>query len=456
MKKIILLIAIYLVSNGINAQQKKIWDETKEEKTERLAWWTNDRFGMFIHWGSYSLAGRHEWVKKYEGIDDVDYKKYFDNFNPDLYNPREWAKLAKAAGMKYAVITTKHHEGFTLFDSDFTEYNVTNTPYGRDALKEWVNAFREEGLKIGFYYSLIDWHHPEYTIDRVHPLKPKNKEDYKALNKERDMSVYREYLMNQVTEILTNYGKVDMLWLDYSFPNGDDGKGREDWGSIELIKKVRKLQPEIIVNDRLDLKEYWGGWDFTTPEQFKVKEWPTYDGEKIPWETCQTFSGSWGYYRDELKWKDNKQLLVLLIESVSKGGNLLLNVGPTGRGTIDYRAENALSEIGDWMRFNNRAIYGCTQAPEAFEVPDNSLLTYNPETNRLYIHLLDYPLQNFTLKGMKGKIKYTQFLHDASEIKISNPVGHWIKEEVGEGDVNLVLPVTKPPVEVPVIEVFLK
>ena len=456
MKKIILLIAIYLVSNGINAQQKKIWDETKEEKTERLAWWTNDRFGMFIHWGSYSLAGRHEWVKKYEGIDDVAYKKYFDNFNPDLYNPREWAKLAKAAGMKYAVITTKHHEGFTLFDSDFTEYNVTNTPYGKDALKEWVDAFREEGLKIGFYYSLIDWHHPEYTIDRVHPLKPKNKEDYKALNKERDMSVYREYLMNQVTEILTNYGKVDMLWLDYSFPNGDDGKGREDWGSIELIKKVRKLQPEIIVNDRLDLKEYWGGWDFTTPEQFKVKEWPTFEGEKIPWETCQTFSGSWGYYRDELKWKDNKQLLVLLIESVSKGGNLLLNVGPTGRGTIDYRAENALSEIGDWMRFNNRAIYGCTQAPEAFEVPDNSLLTYNPETNRLYIHLLDYPLQNFTLKGMKGKIKYIQFLHDASEIKISNPVGHWIKEEVAEGDVNLVLPVTKPPVEVPVIEVFLK
>ena len=456
MKKIILLIAIYLVSNGINAQQKKIWDETKEEKTERLAWWTNDRFGMFIHWGSYSLAGRHEWVKKYEGIDDVAYKKYFDNFNPDLYNPREWAKLAKAAGMKYAVITTKHHEGFTLFDSDFTEYNVTNTPYGKDALKEWVDAFREEGLKIGFYYSLIDWHHPEYTIDRVHPLKPKNKEDYKALNKERDMSVYREYLMNQVTEILTNYGKVDMLWLDYSFPDGDDGKGREDWGSIELIKKVRKLQPEIIVNDRLDLKEYWGGWDFTTPEQFKVKEWPTFEGEKMPWETCQTFSGSWGYYRDELKWKDNKQLLVLLIESVSKGGNLLLNVGPTGRGTIDYRAENALSEIGDWMRFNNRAIYGCTQAPEAFEVPDNSLLTYNPETNRLYIHLLDYPLQNFTLKGMKGKIKYIQFLHDASEIKISNPVGHWIKEEVAEGDVNLVLPVTKPPVEVPVIEVFLK
>ena len=149
-------------------------------------------------------------------------------------------------------------------------------------------------------------------------------------------------------------------------------------------------------------------------------------------------------------------MLVLLIESVSKGGNILLNVGPTGRGTIDYRAENALSEIGDWMKFNNRAIYGCTLAPDAFEVTENSLLTYNPDTNRLYIHLLDYPLQKFTLKGMKGKIKYTQFLNDASEIKISNPVGNCIREEVSAGDVNLVLPVTKPPVEVLVIEIFLK
>ena len=149
-------------------------------------------------------------------------------------------------------------------------------------------------------------------------------------------------------------------------------------------------------------------------------------------------------------------MLVLLIESVNKGGNLLLNVCPTGRGIIDYRAENALSKIRDWMKFNNRAIYGCTPALDAFEVPENSLLIYNPDTNRLYIHLLDYPLQKFTLKGIKGKIKYTQFLNDASEIKISNPVGNWIKKEVGAGDVNLVLPVTKPPVEVLVIEIFLK
>ena len=454
MKKVILLLLIACMGLPTFAQ-KKIWNETEAEKTKRLEWWRNDRFGMFIHWGSYALAGRHEWVKKRERIPDEEYQKYFENFNPDLYNPTEWAKMAKAAGMKYAVITSKHHEGFTLFDSKFTDYKATNTPYGKDALKEWVEAFKAEGLKIGFYYSLIDWHHPEYTIDRVHPQSAKTQEEYDKLNEDRDMSVYREYLKNQVREILTNYGTIDILWLDYSFP-GKFGKDHDDWGSVELMKMVRELQPKIIVNDRADLKDYAGGWDFTTPEQFKVAEWPTYEGKKIPWETCQTFSGSWGYYRDEYTWKDTKQLLVLLIESVSKGGNLLLNVGPTGRGKIDYRAENALQSMGEWMDFNSRSIYNCTQAPESFDVPDHSLLTYNPESNRLYIHLLDYPLQNFTLKGYKGKIKYAQFLHDASEIKISAPRGHWIRQEQGENDINLSLPITKPPVEIPVIELILE
>lgn len=453
-RRMAFILTLCLVFTGLKAQEKSIWNETEEEKIERLEWWTEARFGMFIHWGLYSQAARHEWVKKRERITDEDYQKYFDMFNPDLFNPADWAKKAKAAGMKYAVITTKHHEGFNMFASDYTDYDVMNTPYGKDILKEWVDAFRAEGLRIGFYYSLIDWSHPEYTIDRVHPQSVETQEEYDELNKDRDMNIYRKYLNNQVREILTNYGKVDILWLDYSFP-GEFGKNRDDWGSEELIKMVRKLQPEIIVNDRLDMKEYWGGWDFTTPEQFKTKEWPTYEGRRIPWETCQTFSGSWGYNRDELTWKSNKQLLGLLIETVSKGGNILLNVGPTGRGTIDHRAENALEEMGDWMKYNAKSIYGCTQAPIELEAPDNSLLTYNPETNRLYIHLLDYPLQNFTLKGMKGKIKYVQFLHDASEIQIKEPKGHWIKQELAENDVNLRLPVNKPPIEIPVIEVVL-
>jgi alpha-L-fucosidase len=455
MKRALLVLLIIVVVNQLSFSQKKIWDETPEQKTERMKWWTDARFGMFIHWGLYAQAARHEWVKKNERISDEDYQKYFEIFNPDLFDPAEWAKKAKAAGMKYAVITTKHHEGFNMFASDYTDYNVMNTPYGKDIIKQWVDAFRAEGLGVGFYYSLIDWHHPEYTIDRVHPQSASTKEEYDELNKDRDMNVYRKYLKNQVREILTNYGKIDILWLDYSFP-GEFGKGRDDWGAVDLMKMVRDLQPGIIVNDRADLKDYQGGWDFTTPEQFKVDAWPEENGVRIPWETCQTFSGSWGYYRDELTWKDNKQLLVLLIETVSKGGNLLLNVGPTARGMFDYRADEALGKMGEWMKYNSRSIYNCTQAPDDFEAPDNTILTYNPETNRLYVHLLDYPLQNFLMRGYADKVKYAQFLHDASEIKIGKPHGYWVEQKHAENDINLLLPVNKPNVEIPVIELFLK
>ncbi len=446
------LIALFV--QGTNAQQK-LFKETEVQKKERMAWWTNDRFGMFIHWGLYALPARHEWVKNQERITTEDYQKYFDNFNPDLYNPREWAKMAKAAGMKYAVITTKHHEGFCLFDSKFTDYKAPNTAVGKDLLKEWVEAFRAEGLMIGFYYSLIDWHHPDFTVDRVHPQRTDDKAKLAELNKNRDMNKYREYLHNQVRELLTNYGKVDMLWLDFSYP-GENGKDHKDWDSEKLIKMVRQLQPGILVNDRLDLKEYEDGWDFTTPEQYKVSKWPEVNGKRVPWETCQTFSGSWGYYRDENTWKDTKQLLVLLIESVSKGGNLLLNVGPTARGMFDERAQSRLKSMGEWMSLNNRSVYGCTQAPEEFKAPDNSLMTYNPKTNRLYIHLLDYPLQNLNLSGFAGKVKYAQFLHDASEIKITARTEHGAKEGSTQTDLNLSLPVIKPNVEIPVIELIMK
>ena len=451
------LLILLIVCQSLNVfGQEKIWEETPAQKKERMQWWTDARFGMFIHFGLYSQAARHEWVMRKEKMSVEEYEKYFELFNPDLYDPKVWAKKAKAAGMKYAVITTKHHEGFTLFDSEYTDYKITNTPYGKDAIQEWVDAFRAEGLKVGFYYSLLDWHHPEYTIDRNHPLSPENEEDYAKLNKGRDMDIYREYLKNHVREILTKYGKIDLLWLDYSFPN-PHGKFAEDWDSAGLMKMVRELQPEIIVNDRADLKEYEGGWDFTTPEQFTVEKWLEYNGERVAWETCQTFSGSWGYYRDEYTWKNKRQLLTLLIESVSKGGNVLLNVGPTGRGAFDPRVDKALAEMGEWMAYNSRSIYECTQAPEGFTAPPNTVLTYNPKSKRLYLHLLNYPTKNLLLKNFKDKIKYAQFLHDASEIELTEPYSHWmIKQEFGENDINLVLPVTKPDVEIPVIELFLK
>jgi len=416
--------------------------ETNEQKLERMKWWTDARFGMFIHWGLYSMPARHEWVKNRERLTNEDYQKYFDHFNPDLFNPKDWARMAKEAGMKYVVLTSKHHEGFCMWDSQFTDYKCTNTPAGRDLIREFVDAFRAEGLKIGFYYSLLDWHHPDYTIDRCHPqrIDKGTKEDYEAVNKGKNMDVYRQYMKDQVTELLTNYGKIDIIWFDFSFP-GENGKGHEDWDSEGLLKLARTLQPGIIVDDRLDLKDVWGGWDIFTPEQKKVAECPTWNGQKVTWETCQTFSGSWGYHRDETTWKSIPQLLELLIETVSKEGNLLLNVGPTSRGEFDYRAQDRLSGMGKWMHQNGRSIYQCTAAPAGFEAPERTLLTYNPETNRLYIHLIDYPLDRLAV-SFADKIEYAQFLHDGSEIKFDKEF--------------IYTPVTKPNTEVPVIEVFLK
>lgn len=457
MKKTVLFLGLLLFLCQTGKSQVKIWDETEEQKQERMAWWTHDRFGMFIHWGLYAMPARHEWVMRYEKIPVEEYHKYFELFEPDLYDPHEWAKMAKAAGMKYAVITTKHHEGFCLFKTDYTDYQALNAPLCRkDLIKEWVDAFRAEGLKVGFYYSLLDWHHPDFEIDRLHPQAPKDKKDYGKLNKDRDMERYREYVKNQLTELLTQYGKIDLLWLDYSYPGGEHGKGRQDWDSEGLLKLVRKLQPGIIVNDRADLLDVPGGWDFTTPEQYKVSKWPERDGKRIPWETCQTFSGSWGYYRDEANWKSTRQLLVLLIESVAKGGNLLLNVGPTARGTFDARVQDRLEGIGKWMAVNSPSIYGCTEAPEGFKAPENTLLTYNPETKRLYINLLDYPVERLLLEGYAGKVKYAQFLHDRSELKFGEaPFSITYQEELKEEDLSLELPVIKPDVEIPVIELIL-
>jgi alpha-L-fucosidase len=431
--------------------------ETSAQKEARLAWWTDARFGMFIHWGLYAQAARHEWVKKNERITDADYQKYFDVFNPDLFEPREWARQAKAAGMKYAVITAKHHEGFCLFDSKFTDYKATNTPARKDLLKAWVEAFRAEGLKVGFYYSLLDWHHPSYTVDRNHPQSGTTDADYEKLNAGRDMAVYRQYLKDQVRELLTNYGKIDIIWLDYSFPTGKYGKGRNDWDSVALLKMVRELQPGIIVNDRLDLLDVPGGWDFRSPEQFKPAEWVKMNGVRVPWETCQTFSGSWGYYRDETSWKDAKQLIELLIETVSKGGNLLMNVGPTARGTFDARAQDRLAAFGKWTQVNGRSIYGATQAPDTFKAPANTLLTYSPKTNRLYVHLLAWPMGEVVLPGYAGKVAYAQLLHDASEVRMSTRRSTtWMDESSTAGDLVLKLPILKPDVEIPVIELMLK
>ncbi|HWB90600.1 MAG TPA: alpha-L-fucosidase [Puia sp.] len=437
-----------LLSTAGFAQKPSIFHETPQHKAERLEWWTDARFGMFIHWGLYSLAARHEWVKHNEHLSNEEYQKYFDNFDPDHFEPKKWAAEAKAAGMKYAVLTTKHHEGFCLFDSKYTNYKAPNTKAHRDLVREFVDAFRAAGIKVGFYYSLLDWHHPDYTMDDAHPLVQvdTSKANYDRLDKGRDMAKYRQYLKDQITELLTNYGKIDILWMDWTWRKSDKkGKHAEDWDALGLIKLVRKLQPGIIVNNRLGLDDYSDGGDFQTPEQVSTKALAKYKGST--WETCQTFSGSWGYYRDETTWKTHRQLLDLLITSVANGGNLILNVGPTARGEFDYRATAQLDSMAYWMHANSKAIYNCTFAPASFSAPEGTKLTYNPATKRLYLHLFEYTAGGtLRLPGYAGKIRYAQLLNDDSELLYS---------EDGN-DLILKMPKVRPPYEIPVVELMLQ
>ena len=343
-----------------------------EIRKKRVAPMMERRFGMFIHWGLYAIparASRSEWIRSVDCVSNEEYQLYFDIFNPTDYDPKKWAKLAKAAGMKYAVLTTKHHDGFCLFDSKLTDYKATNTPIGKDLVKEYVEAFRAEGIMVGLYYSLLDWHHPDYPAykDAHHPMRGNEAYKHQGEHFER----YIEYMHGQVKELLTNYGKIDILWFDFSYTNKDpkfpdwmEGKGRKDWESEELIRVARELQPGIMIDNRSDMEQ-----DLWTPEQYQMLEWVKHPetGELVTWEACQTFSGSWGYFRDEQTWKSPKMLIEMLINTVCIGGNLLMNVGPTARGYFDYRAENALKVYADWMKYNSRSIYGCTQAEPEFK-----------------------------------------------------------------------------------------
>ena len=264
--------------------------------------------------------------------------------------------------------------------------------------------------------------------------------DYVTANKGRDMAKYREYVKNQVTELLTNYGPIDILWFDFSYPMVG-GKCRDDWDSVGLVKLVRKLAPNIIIDNRLDLPDYEDGWDFATPEQNREPFWVKVNGRKVPWETCQTFSGSWGYARDEKGWKSSFQVIEQLISTVSKGGNVIMNVGPTAAGEFDYRAMERLADYGKWLHACGDSIYGCTAAPEEFVAPNGTILTYNPKTNKLYMHMLSWQWGEFAVPFM-GRVKFVQLLNDKSEIRVLGG--------------KLQLPTDKPPVEIPVIEFTLK
>ena len=421
------------------------------------AWFSHDRFGMFIHWGLYALPARHEWVMNFERTRAEEYERYARYFEPDLFDPKAWAQAAKKAGMRYLVLTTKHHEGFCLWDSGLTDYKAPNTPAGRDLVREFVDAVRAEGLRVGFYHSLLDWHHPDFTADGRHPRRDDSQVDIDAFNEGRDMNRYRDYLHGQIRELLTDYGQIDYLFYDFSYADGPHdptwgGKGAEDWAGTELMALSRELQPDIIINDRLGIPG-----DLVTPEQYQPSKPMELGGVPVAWEACQTINGSWGYFRDNHNNKSADLLVRMLIDGVSNNGNLLLNVGPTGRGNLDPVALNVLGEIGDWMHLHSRSIYG---AGASTHTPPTDT-RYTQRGDRLYLHLFAWPFEDIHLPGLAGKVDYAQLLNDASELTFREIAPETPAMNTGmggqpAGTLTLTLPVVRPDVAVPVVELFLK
>ena len=396
------------------------FERTAYEK--RMQWFVQARFGMFIHWGLYAVPARGEWVRSNERMPEEKYMPFFREFDPSAADPKAWVQAAKEAGMGYVILTAKHHDGFCLFDSELTDFKSTNTPMGRDIVREFLEAGREAGLKVGLYYSLIDWHHPDFPHygDRYHPMRS----DPAASNEERDFERYLAYMHGQVKELCTRYGRLDVLWFDFSY---DQLRG-EAWRANELADMVRTLQPRILLNNRLEVSgEGFGSLaqgepapchgDFVSPERMVPPE-GLFDpqGRPLYWETCTTMNHSWGYCAGDPWYKPAPLLLKKLVECVSKGGNFLLNVGPDGSGRIPRQAMDTLKYLGQWMQINGESIRGC--GPSGMEKPEWGRITRRE--NVLYLHIYENALGPLPLYGIPAeKIRAMRLLQDGREIPLS-------------------------------------
>ena len=381
---------------------------------DHMNWHQAGRLVMSLHFGLYSIPARGEWVRSAERLTVEQYQPFFDSFNPDRSAPAEWAKLAKVAGAKYVLLTTKHHDGFCLFDSKLTQYKVTNTPYGRDLIRDYVEAVRAEGLKVGLYYSLVDWQHPDCPAfgDRQHPLR------YDPAAKDRDAkcnwSRYVKYLHGQVEELMSNYGTIDVLAFDFSYW---DYAG-EKWGATELMKTIRRLQPNVIVNDRLSNESLKGKvrqpftGDLDHVEQNIPRE-PVRNanGELVPFEAWFTVGNSWSFDPHDKQMKSSAALVRALVNCVSKGGNLLLNVAPDARGHISKAQSEPIEQLGQWLCRNGESIYGCGLAE--FPKPEWGRFTQNGKW--LYAHVLEPAIGHITLPEMRGRVKNGRVLATGNE-----------------------------------------
>lgn len=429
--------------------------ETPAQRDARMQWWREARFGMFVHWGLYSgLAGTWEgkavgtkggmeWIQQRVKVDTDTYaKQAIPRFQPTKDFARQWAQLAKEAGCRYVVFTTKHHEGFALHDSKVGDYDAGSV-LQRDLVKEIVDALRAEGLRVGFYHSVIDWHHDQYAYalskQLPHPLKGKP-----YPNGQRDHAKYVDYLHAQVRELMSNYGPIDVLWWDYS---SIDFQGDEAWRAFDLLAEVRAKQPAIIMNNRLfrrpdagfsamgtnaitpQLEPKYG--DFITPEQHI----PATGMPSVDWETCMTLNTTWGYSEHDRAWKSDETLIRNLIDIASKGGNYLLNIGPKGDGSVPEETVNSFRAIGSWMKVNGESIYGTTASP--FAKLDWGRCTQKRLAGgktRLYLHVFDWPANRQLLLPLQAVKAQASLLAG----------GHSLDVTTGDRSLSIALPAAAP------------
>jgi alpha-L-fucosidase len=426
LKQIFLIFTVIFIScQKTNKKQLKNFSQdvlikTEAESLNRMQWWKDAKYGMFIHWGLYSeLAGEYkgeitptiaEWIQNTLKIPLSEYKKIMKEFYPVKFDADFWASIAKAAGMKYVILTSKHHDGFALFDSKVSDYDIMNTPYNKDIVKQLKEACKKQGLKFGLYYShVIDWEHPHAYTGEGKLKNRMNSLDYDP-NKMDRSKFLKEKSYPQLREILTNYGKIDVIWFDM-------GGGLDKNEINEFVKITRELQPEIIISSRIgnsdfeDIFKKERSFDFYTPSD----NYYTGDDLPIPWEMCGTTNGSWGYRNDDHEWRDPKMIVSSLVASVSRNGNYLLNVGPNANGEIPNDAVKNLLEAGKWLQNNKDAIYGA----KGSSFPWNYKWGFVTEkSNKIFLNVFNYPKNNIIeLNGLMNSVNSVSILNNKKELK---------------------------------------
>ncbi|HUT01294.1 MAG TPA: alpha-L-fucosidase [Phycisphaerae bacterium] len=365
--------------------------------SERMKWFHKARFGMFIHWGLYALHGRGEWVMFNERIPADEYARLAGQFCPEKFDADAWAAIARDAGMKYMVLTTRHHDGFCLFDSQVSDFTSVKTAARRDFVAEYVRACRKAGLKVGFYYSLLDWRFPGYFNPRKYP--------------DSAAALVRQY-HEQVRELMTHYGKIDVLWYDGGWINHDAletagfASKADFWQSKKVNAMARRLQPHLLINNRSGIDE-----DLDTPEQHVTASKPGRG-----WESCMTIgdSGGWGYVHSNPNWKTVPQLLQNLVTAAAGEGNYLLNVGPRPDGTLREEERTRLAALGQWLRMNGEAIYGSQRCP----LHGGMIGRWTRKGNTGYLHVFRWPGREAVVPLVATKARSAELLATGAKLTV--------------------------------------